>query len=44
MAGKKGSSPSVYKYYKLDGDKVTNAHKICSRCGKVLSCQYTKTG
>ena len=34
MAGKKGSSPSVYKYYKLDRDKVTNAHKICSRCGK----------
>ncbi len=34
MAGKKGSSPSVYKYYKLDGDKVTNIHKICSRCGK----------
>jgi len=34
MAGKKGSRPSVYKYYKLDGDKVTNAHKICSRCGK----------
>jgi len=31
MAGKKGSSPSVYKYYKLDGDEVTNAHKICSR-------------
>ena len=30
MAGKKGSSPSVYKYYKVDGDKVTNTHKICS--------------
>ncbi len=34
MAGKKGSSPNVYKYYKVDGDKVTKTRKICSRCGK----------
>jgi len=23
MAGKKGSSPSVYKYYKIDGEKLS---------------------
>jgi len=34
MAGKKGYSPNVYKYYELDGDKLTRNHKICSRCGK----------
>jgi len=34
MAGKKGSSPSVYKYYKIDGEKASNTHKACSRCGK----------
>ena len=34
MAGKKGSSPSVYKYYKVNGDKAEKARKICSRCGK----------
>ena len=34
MAGKKGSSPSVYKYYKVDGDKAGKIRKICSRCGK----------
>ncbi|MBI3253339.1 MAG: hypothetical protein HYZ56_01220 [Nitrosopumilales archaeon] len=33
MAGKKGSSPTVNKYYKIDGDKVTRVRKICSRCG-----------
>ena len=43
MAGKKGSSPSVYKYYKVDGDKVTNTHKIARDVVKVFSCQYTKT-
>ncbi len=32
--GKKGSSPNVYKYYKVDGDKVTKTRKICARCGK----------
>lgn len=34
MAGKKGSSPSVYKYYKVEGSKLTKLRKICSRCGK----------
>ncbi len=34
MAGKKGSSPSVYKYYKVKGDKTEKARKECSRCGK----------
>jgi len=34
MAGKKGSSPNVYKYYKIEGEKVTKLKKICSRCGK----------
>ena len=34
MAGKKGSSPSVYKYFKVEDQKVTRTHKICSRCGK----------
>lgn len=32
--GKKGSSPSVYKFFKVDGDKVVRTKKICSRCGK----------
>ena len=34
MAGKKGSSPSVSKYYKVEGEKLTKLRKICSRCGK----------
>ncbi|MCH6571171.1 MAG: 30S ribosomal protein S27ae [Thaumarchaeota archaeon] len=34
MTGKKGSSPNVYKYYKIEGEKVTKLRKICSRCGK----------
>ena len=34
MAGKKGMSPSVYKYYKVDGEKLSKTHKTCSRCGK----------
>jgi small subunit ribosomal protein S27Ae len=32
--GKKGSSPMVSSYFKVDGDKVTRIKKICSRCGK----------
>jgi small subunit ribosomal protein S27Ae len=31
---RKGSSPNVYKYFKVDGDKITRIKKICSRCGK----------
>ncbi|MDX1533044.1 MAG: 30S ribosomal protein S27ae [Nitrosopumilaceae archaeon] len=34
MAGKKGSSPKVYGYYKVEGEKATKLRKICSRCGK----------
>lgn len=33
MAGRKGSSPKVYEYYKIEGDKCTVTKKICSRCG-----------
>ena len=33
--GNKGSSPKVYGYFKIDGDKVTRTKKKnCSRCGK----------
>lgn len=34
MAGKKGASPSVYKYYKVKGEKAERVRKECSRCGK----------
>lgn len=34
MAGKKGFSPSVYKFYKIKGDKTERTKKECSRCGK----------
>ncbi|MFZ0183478.1 MAG: 30S ribosomal protein S27ae [Nitrosotalea sp.] len=34
MASKKGSSPQVYKYYKVSGDKTERKRKECSRCGK----------
>jgi len=34
MAGKKGLSPSVYKYCWVDDKKVSKTHKNCSRCGK----------
>jgi len=34
MAGKKGFSPNVNKYYKIDNDKISRIHKTCSRCGK----------
>ena len=32
--GKKGSSPNISSYYKVEGDKPTRTKKICSRCGK----------
>ena len=32
--GKKGSSPSIASYYKVDGDKASKTKKVCSRCGK----------
>jgi SSU ribosomal protein S27AE len=31
---KKGFSPSISSYYKIDGDKTSRTKKICSRCGK----------
>jgi small subunit ribosomal protein S27Ae len=41
MAGKKGSSPNVYKYFKIDGDKLSRGkgiymseHKDRHTCGK----------
>ena len=34
MAGKKGSSPKISSYYKVEGEKATKLRKICSRCGK----------
>jgi small subunit ribosomal protein S27Ae len=34
MTGKKGSSPNVYKYYKIEGDKAVKTRKTCTRCGK----------
>ncbi|NIP62873.1 MAG: 30S ribosomal protein S27ae [Nitrosopumilaceae archaeon] len=34
MTGKKGSSPSVSKYYKVENEKLTRVRKTCSRCGK----------
>ena len=30
--GNKGSSPKVYEYYKIDGDKASKIKKVCSRC------------
>ena len=32
--GKKGSSPSIASYYKIEGDKSSRTRKVCSRCGK----------
>jgi len=32
--GKKGYSPNVSSYFKIDGDKASKTRKICSRCGK----------
>jgi len=32
--GKKGSSPSVYKYFKVDKDSISRTRRNCSRCGK----------
>ena len=34
MAGKKGSSPKISSYYKVEGEKTIKLRKICSRCGK----------
>ena len=32
--GKKGSSPNISLYYKVEGDKPSRTKKVCSRCGK----------
>ncbi|MDH3779562.1 MAG: 30S ribosomal protein S27ae [Nitrosopumilus sp.] len=32
--GKKGFSPNISSYYKVEGDKSTRTKKVCSRCGK----------
>ena len=42
MAGKKGSSPNVYGYYKVDGDKVSRIKKSVQDVVKVYSCPNTK--
>lgn len=34
MASKKGFSPKVHGYYKVEGQKVTRNKIICSRCGR----------
>jgi len=34
MASKKGSSPRVSSYYKIDDGKFARTRKPCSRCGK----------
>jgi small subunit ribosomal protein S27Ae len=34
MATKKGSSPRIHTYYKVEGEKAVRAKKNCSRCGK----------
>jgi hypothetical protein len=45
MAGKKGSSPKISQYFKIDGDKLTRIKKNCSRCGKGVefTCPNIKT-
>lgn len=36
MAGKKEvkKATGIAAYYKVDGNKLTRLHKVCSRCGK----------
>lgn len=34
QGGKKGSSPNVYKFYKVKGEKAEKQRKECNRCGK----------
>jgi len=43
MAGKKGSSPSVYKYYKIDGEKLSKHIKFVLVVVRAFSWQNTKT-
>ncbi|WOV92540.1 MAG: 30S ribosomal protein S27ae [Candidatus Nitrosoabyssus spongiisocia] len=34
MTSKKGFSPKVSAYFKIENDKVVRERKTCSRCGK----------
>ena len=43
MAGKKGSSPNVYSYFKIDGDKISRLKKFVQDVEKVYTCQSIKT-
>ncbi len=43
MAGKKGSSPNVYKYYKIEGDKAQNTKKSAHGVAKVFLWGSIKT-
>jgi hypothetical protein len=40
--GSKGSSPKVYGYFKVDGDKATRIKKFVQDVEKVYSCQNIK--
>ena len=40
--GSKGSSPKVYQYFKINGDKTTKLKKNCSRCGKGVAMSEHK--
>ena len=40
--GKKGSSPNVYQYFKVDGDKITRIKKYVQDVVKEHTCQNTK--
>ena len=42
MAGKKGLSPSVYKYYKVDGENYLKRIKFVLVVAKAYSCQSIK--
>jgi len=42
MAGKKGLSPSVYKYYKIDGEKYLKRIRIVLAVARAFLCQNTK--
>ena len=40
--GSKGSSPKVYEYFKVDGDKATRIKKIVQDAEKEYTCQNIK--
>jgi len=43
MAGKKGSSPNVYKFFKIDGDKLTRLKKIVLDVVRGSTCLNIRT-